>query len=208
MGSHLHALFLYTDFSALSTEFSSSFRAVYRGESLDSIKARNGRFHHFAKHLKELVMYFGVDNFCDESRGPFYCGMSAVLNIPQFAIRLNGPTSTSLFIEVAMRFGGVEGMIIQLNNDGGGAVAERHIDCGWLSAFPEESECLWMGGRFMLKLESVRVVATQNNYRRFLRAFHLFDAMLSGWGEKATKTDVRIVRGAVSHFLGVERNGY
>merc|ERR1712003_372911 len=76
---HLHSLFLYTDFSALSTAFSSSFRAVYRGESLDSIKARNGRFHHFAKHLKELVMYFGDNGIPkkwagQESRGPFYCG--------------------------------------------------------------------------------------------------------------------------------------
>merc|ERR1712244_2055 len=133
----------------------------------------------------------------DESRGPFYCGMGAVLNIPQFAIRLNGPTSTSLHIEVAMRFGGVEGMIIQLNNDEGLAQWERHFDCSWLSAFPEESECLWMGGRFPLKLETVRVIETQNNYGRFLRAFYVFDVMLSGQvaGGKATKMDVRIVRG-------------
>merc|ERR1719491_478656 len=144
----------------------------------------------------------------DESRGPFYCGMGAVLNIPQFAIRLNGPTSTSLFIEVAMRFGGVEGMIIQLNNEENPACDERHFDCGWLSAFPEESECLWMGGRRMLKLESVRVVATQNNFGRFLRAFHAFDAMLSGTGQKATKKDARIVRGAVRGYLGIESNGY
>merc|ERR1719334_2806135 len=131
---HLHSLLLYTDFTALCTDFSSSFRAVYRGESLESIKERNGRYHHFAKHLKELVMYFGVCGIGDvdyrqygqkdacydsknHSKGPFYCGMSCVLNIPQFSIRLNGPTSTSLRIEVAMRFGGVEGMIIQLNNE-------------------------------------------------------------------------------------------
>merc|ERR1712154_520520 len=144
----------------------------------------------------------------DESRGPFYCGMGAVLNIPQFAIRLNGPTSTSLFIEVAVRFGGVEGMIIQLNNEENPAYQERHFDCGWLSAFPEESECLWMGGRFMLKLESVRVVATKNNFGRFLRAFHLFDAVLSGHGQKATKKDARIVCGAVRGYLGNESNGY
>merc|ERR1712003_4826 len=133
---------------------------------------------------------------------------SVVLNIPQFAIRLNGPTSTSVHGEVAMRFGGVKGMIIQLNNDKGIARFERHFDCSWLSDFPEESERLWMGGRFPLKLETVRVVETQNNYQRFLRAFHLFDLMLSGYGKKATKTDVRIVRGAVSEYLGVGSNGY
>merc|ERR1712154_173916 len=102
-------------------------------------------------------------------------------------------------------------MIIQLNNDGVRAQDGRHFACDWLSSFPEESERLWMGGRAMQKLESVRVVETKNNYRKFLRAFHLFDCLLSGdrlFGTKVQKADIRIVRGAVSEYLGVERNGY
>ena len=39
--------------------------------------------------------------------GPFFCGMSLLMVIPQFNIRLNGPTSTSKCIEVAQRFGGM-----------------------------------------------------------------------------------------------------
>ncbi len=216
--SHVHALLLYTDFSALCTDFSASFRAVERGESLEAIKARNARYHHFAKRLKELVVCYGSDNNAlptkNRSRGPFFCGVSAVLNIPQFAIRLNAPTSTSLHIEVAMRFvGGTDGMIIQLNNeevDGQRAHFERHFACDWLSAFPEESERLFMGGRFQLKLETVRIVETKDNYRKFVRAFHLFDTMLSGQdmsGVTVTRADVRIVRGAVRGFLG-ESNGF
>merc|ERR1711971_1349070 len=107
-----------------------------------------------------------------------------------------------------MRFGGTEGMIIQLNNDEGDSRFERHFDCGWLSAFPEESECLWMGGRCLVKLESVRVIETKNNYCRFLRAFHLFDSMLSSDPQFATKRDARIVRGAMLEYLGSESNGY
>jgi len=99
-------------------------------------------------------------------------------------------------------------MIIQLNNEGWFAQFERHFDCGWLSAFPEESERLWMGGREMQKLESVRDIKTKNNFGRFLRAFHLFDAMVSGMGHEATKKDARIVGGAVRGYLGIERNGY
>merc|ERR1719319_463218 len=101
-------------------------------------------------------------------------------------------------------------MIIQLNNEGVWAQYERHFDCEWLSNFPEESERLFMGGRYALKLESVRMIETQNNYRKFLRAFHLFDLLVSGvlFNEKVTKADVRIVRGAVSEYLGVESNGY
>merc|ERR1711971_1537576 len=101
-------------------------------------------------------------------------------------------------------------MINQLNNQGIGARGERHFDCGWLSSFPEESERLWMGGRSMLELESVRDIKTQNNFGRFLRAFHLFDAMVSGARQtrKATKKDARVVRGAVRGYLGIESNGY
>merc|ERR1712087_522318 len=98
------------------------------------------------------------------------------------------------------------------NNDGDYAREERHFDCDWLSSFPEESERLWMGGRAMQKLESVRVVETKNNYRKFLRAFHLFDCLLSAdwpsYKTKVKKADIRIVRGAVSEYLGVGRNGY
>merc|ERR1712003_117534 len=99
-------------------------------------------------------------------------------------------------------------MIIQLNNEGEPAWFGRYFDCGWLSAFPEESERLWMGGREMLQLESVRDIKTKNNFGRFLRAFHLFDAMVSGDGQTATKKDARIVRGAVRGYLGIESNGY
>merc|ERR1711983_393482 len=95
---------------------------------------------------------------------------------------MNGPTSTSRRIEVAMRFAGPEGMIIQLNNEGMLAATERHFDCGWLSAFPEESECVFMGGRYPLQLESVGVVASAHNYEIFIRAFYAFDSMLLGGG--------------------------
>jgi hypothetical protein len=133
-----------------------------------------------------------------------------VLHISQFALRLKGPTSTSLFIEVAMRFGGAEGMILQLNNKRGWALGERHFDCDWLSAFPEECERLFMGGRRALEFESVRIIETKNNYAQFLRAFHAFDMVLSGRGlfVNVKAKDIRIVRKAMSHYLGAEANEY
>ena len=58
--------------------------------------------------------------------------------------------------------------------------------------------------------KAVRIVETKDNYRKFVRAFHLFDATLSGqnmWDVSVTRADVRIVRGAVRGFLG-ESNGF
>merc|ERR1712013_562027 len=91
---HLHALFLYTDWTELCTDFSSSFRAVFRGERLEAIKARNSKYFYFSKYLKELVMYFGANGvgerdlvtkkWKNKSSGPFFCGLSVVLHISQF----------------------------------------------------------------------------------------------------------------------------
>merc|ERR1712087_1103844 len=90
-------------------------------------------------------------------------------------------SSTSLHMEVAMRFGGTRGMMVQIDNsESGMGQYERHFACEWLSAFPEETERLFMGGRNRVELESVRIVETKNNYGRFMGAFHLLDCMLSG----------------------------
>ena len=82
----------------------------------------------WSRILRETVQYYGRsgnDGYRDKDNnlewvdegmeGPFYCGMSFVMVIPSFNIRLCAPTSTSKQVEVATRFGGDEGIIIQLN---------------------------------------------------------------------------------------------
>ena len=208
---HIYSLLAYTDFSELCTDFSSTYRAAYPGESLKLIKTRNSKYYHTARHLKELVQYFGLRGLHDRVSGPFYCGMGVVLNLPQFSIRLYGPTSTSTHIEVAMRFSGTNGTIIQLNNQGSSGQLESFFDCHWVSAFPEESERLMMGGRYKLEMESVRIIETGDNYSKFMRAFHLFDCMLSGdwpYGAAVRNADIRVVKASINERLDIKRNGY
>merc|ERR1712062_842570 len=88
---HLHALFLYTDFTAFCTAFSSTFRATSDDESIDSINARHSRYCHTAKALRELVFYYGSERGTHPDGapgevGPFFCGVSCVLNIPGFSL--------------------------------------------------------------------------------------------------------------------------
>eukprot|EP01084_Bolivina_argentea_P105864 189593_1 len=56
---HLLALLLYTDYSKLCTEFSSSFRALTVYEPLSSIKKRNSSYWWMSKNLREAVQLFG-----------------------------------------------------------------------------------------------------------------------------------------------------
>eukprot|EP01084_Bolivina_argentea_P103104 184702_1 len=113
---HLMSLIIYCDFTDLCTEFSATFRPNRNNEPIESIKKRNAAFWWMSKFLREIVQLFG-DNRYDE-KGPFYTGMSFVMYIYQFNIRLCGPNSASKFDNIAIRFAGRNGMLIQLNVNG------------------------------------------------------------------------------------------
>eukprot|EP01084_Bolivina_argentea_P304144 525189_1 len=62
---HLQSVILYTDFSELCTSFSSTFRPMYFGESIESIKKRNRYYFHLSKTLRETVECFGNGGYED-----------------------------------------------------------------------------------------------------------------------------------------------
>eukprot|EP01084_Bolivina_argentea_P157566 274558_1 len=220
---HLQALVLYTDFTALCTHFSSTFRGKNWSEPIKSIRKRHEKYYHIAKKLTELIQYYGnsgngvwvKDNeYVNKESGPFYCGMSAVLNLSDFAIRLNGPTSTSTQLSIAIRFSGSSGCTLQLNNttifDG---AHEVFCDASWISNYPEEDERIFSHGRWRLQIQSVRIYhrATDiwNNYHKFMRAFYLFDCMVSGhWptGMRVTSQDVKLVELCIDHYSETKNN--
>eukprot|EP01084_Bolivina_argentea_P208979 356090_1 len=112
--------------------------------------------------------------------GPFFCGLSAVLNIPSFAIYLKGPCSTSKVIEIAMNFSKRDGIIIELqNNDDYGSKQQPFFDCSWISKYGEENERLFIAGRRRLRLASIRIIETTENFEKYLNVFYAFDGMLS-----------------------------
>ena len=123
---HLLSIILYCDWSDLCTAFSATFRRQRAFEPITAIKLRNREFWWLSKLLRETVELYGdTKGYYERTtkkwtgvQGPFFCGMSFIATIPSFNIRLYGPTSTSPNIEVATRFGGDKGIIIELNNNG------------------------------------------------------------------------------------------
>ena len=119
---HMFSLIAYCDFSDLCTFFSATFRKKDEFESIANTKQRNAKFYHFSKALIECVMDFGMDGkgkwdanndwiqheWSESSYGsecgPFFCGLSWKLKIPQFAIFLSGPCSTTKFCVVFISF--------------------------------------------------------------------------------------------------------
>eukprot|EP01084_Bolivina_argentea_P186380 321280_1 len=154
---HLQSLLLYTDFTEFCTDFSTTFRPNSVDETIATITKRNSKYHCISKHLRELIQYFGINGLESSNGhefGMFYCGMNCKMNIPEFAIRLNGPSSTTKQIQIAQRFSGIQGIIIQLNNKSYSGQREVFFDTSWISSYWEEDERIMFGGRWKLEIES------------------------------------------------------
>merc|ERR1712129_644027 len=84
-------------------------------------------------------------------------------------------------LAVATKFGGSNGMILTFNNKGGEQYCYlRCFNCCFLSAFPEEDECLFFGGYYRIKLVCLRLLATHQNFKQFVRCCMHLDAMVTG----------------------------
>ena len=95
---YIIAIILYTDWSDLCTKFSSTFRKLKPYEPIESVKDRNREYAIWSKTLRETVEYFGQmgwemdkdkkwNNDNNRVKGPFFCGMSVMMVIPEFNIR-------------------------------------------------------------------------------------------------------------------------
>ena len=144
---NLLAIIMYTDTTQLSTDFSASFRKIHQYETLSQIKKRNSKYWHWSKTLRETVELYGtyiIDHHYKGSiKGPFFTGISTVMNMPSSSLRLCSPTSTTVHIEVAVTFSGEQGLILQLKADEiihSGYNFLRTLDVSWMSHFKEEDE--------------------------------------------------------------------
>jgi hypothetical protein len=209
---YLHSLLLYTDFSEFCTEFRKKSRVTRADETIEDVVKKNSTVYHISKALRELVTLYGTHRAVtvrrDQSKesGSFFCGLSCVLNIPEFSISFQCPTSTTKTKEVAIRFAGETGMMMKLNNIEGDAADEMFFNVSWLSGFAEEDERLFVGSTTHLNVESVTLIRTAKTYSRSLRMFSIFDQVLSGmevrnW-DKISLADWNIIAEAMRVVTG------
>ena len=138
----LISIILYTDYTDHSSQFTATFRKNNLFEPIQSTKRRHRNFYWMSRLLKETIRAWGATDrrMMRPLRGPFFCGMSMLMKMPEFRIRLISPTSTSCHIEVAVKFSGESGIVIEMNNNVGLAKQTFGMDVSWLSRFKEEDE--------------------------------------------------------------------
>eukprot|EP01084_Bolivina_argentea_P168723 292535_1 len=181
-------------------------------EPVESIKKRNSVYGWMSKILRETVELFGgysqTGGWTHDHNilsGPFYSGMGVVMNMPSFNIRLCSPTSTSCQIEVAIKFSGDHGIIIQLDNPNVKPYCWlTGFNCSWISRYKEEDERLFFGGFYPVNIQSVRIRHTQQNFKKFIYALHYLDTMITG-GEQAHFTineeDISVIKNLFANAL-------
>eukprot|EP01084_Bolivina_argentea_P024103 44972_1 len=133
------------------------------------------------------------------------------MHIPEFNLRLCSPTSTTKHTEIASRFSGAKGMILQLNNVGHGTSwLLRSWDCSWISNYgKDEDERLFIGGRWTINLQSVTLIKTKNSYGNFFKPLFQFDCMISGTlmdknqYQKLTPNEVQMLINLINHKVNI-----
>ena len=213
---HLHAAVTYTDNGEICKLLSESFRKMRATETIEDVKGRNSAFYWCSRYLREFTTYFGSNGLEQMSygtsngyeTGPFFCGMSLVLSLPQFTMGLQGPTSTSKDRAVAWRFAGSGGMVIMLNNKKGFSVYEPFFDVSYISQYPEEDERLFCGSMFRLEVQTVITIGDSMNWCKYVPSLFKMDAVISSIVRdkmRITAREVAIVEAAIHSICGDEQ---
>ena len=204
---HLMSIILYTDYTEISYNFSKSFRHIYKNESVESIKKRNSKYFFWSKCLRELVEVYGSDTYPENTNiTEFYHGTSYLL-FPQMIAKFKGPTSTSSQMEVAAIFSSEKnGIILSLENRPSG-VGVEFFNCNFLSAYSNEDESLFIGGRVALQICTIRLLSNENvwqNYSYFVKSLLVLDRAITGnvlIGRKVTRADYKIINALIQQKI-------
>ena len=155
-----------------------------------------------------MVNYFGSRGdygMNGRVNGPFYSGVSVVLNVSEFSIAFNSPTSTTQTMEVALRFAGSNGMILTVNNDDV-SNDQPLLNATWISCYAEEDEYLFFGSFYKLKMQNISIIDSARTYRKSISALYLFDGLLTGtlYGVKMSEKEKEILIFCIKYALNEE----
>ena len=146
---HILSILFHCNFDSLCTSFSAAFRKLHANETDEQLRQRNAEFREFGRLLAECVDCFGTI-LKDSNIRIFYHGVSRVMQFPSTVALLCSPTSTTTCVPVALRFSGMHGMILELENNKSRNL--RFFDCSILSKYSSEEERLFFQGGYFIFL--------------------------------------------------------
>lgn len=163
---HIMSIMVYCNQDLLQRKFSETYRLKKGNESIDSLKDRHSNYAHFGRLLRESIDCFTME---EESKQPFYHGISVESHFESIQAFFNGPLSTSTDYSVAVNFTGNVGMVLELREPFGHS---KFWECMYLSDYANEQEALFIGGR---QPHLIKSITTPNgtNYGLYIKALSL-----------------------------------
>eukprot|EP01084_Bolivina_argentea_P047370 87274_1 len=194
----------YCNYDALQYEFSKTFRYLHKKETMNQLIERHSNYHWFAKHLIEVAKKHGT--LLDT--GSVYHGVSEKLMFKymESEVVIWGPVSTSLVFEVAVNFTNHNnGIIIDFMNN---SYAE-YVPVSWLSDYPRESECLFIGGKGNLVISNIIDASSCCEYGHIIKALHMVE-YCTGFANLRSDIDIsqKTLIGIVEHQLSLNFREY
>eukprot|EP01084_Bolivina_argentea_P182813 315544_1 len=213
---HLLAIILYTDYSELRDDFSSTFSKNTLTETIENITKRNSKYYWLSRRLRECVEIYGQCRVGDYKNnknvnilsGPFYCSMNSTNTISSVHMKLCSPTSVSKHIEVSVKFIDKEATILQFNNPY--SLQTKYLRCfdvSWISRYKEEDERLFFNSDDYIKIQSVLLISTNQNFQIFMNSLHYLDWIINGGPEtemddsKNNKTDLLMISNLLNQTI-------
>eukprot|EP01084_Bolivina_argentea_P208009 354786_1 len=187
--NHLISVMVYCNYSIFAYEFSKTYRQLENDdlkqsentytniERKSSMQARHSKFYHIARYINELVhVYSPRAGYTKPFVSKFYHGVSQKLKFISFRSEMYQPFSTTTSWEVAVAFGGNDGMVLELNCD----VFNRYFDCQYVSDFANEKELLFINTVASLKFVNIIDLRSGHHYGMYIKALGIIDAMTTG----------------------------
>eukprot|EP01084_Bolivina_argentea_P302278 521744_1 len=151
---HLLSVMVYCNYDVLQYEFSKTYRKENNTEELVSIVNRHSNFYHLGRNLQCIVNELTSKKWlsviedinikhCKPSK-VLYHGLNQQLLFPlqkPSYTKFRVPLSTTSELSVAVQFATVKGIIIEIS---AGPTDRAHLECAWLSDFPNEKEHLFI----------------------------------------------------------------
>eukprot|EP01084_Bolivina_argentea_P201714 344759_1 len=185
---YLMSVIFYTDYTELSSNFSSTFRKI-SSETDESMKKRNSYYCNWSRLLVTTVHAFGSRLNCPYGKSErikaLYHGVS-FMYFNAFAARFCSPTSTTPHFEVAAMFANQDedGLVLTLNNCPDDY--PFYFNASLVSRFGVEDERLFIAGSGdgstnagILRFLSVRNLNSGDDYSTAIQALSLFDVIVS-----------------------------
>ena len=207
---HIQSIIGYTDFSLLSSSFTSTFRKSHPRERIEDIKVRNSCYYWMSKYLIEAVEGYG-DRLVNET---LYCGMNCPLIMESMSIYLRSPTSTSTEISVAQNFATIDGVILQFKNPMDTYKSSEYriwhqarLNVSWLSRYKEESERLFLHSEKPLELECIRICPNNKwiKYESFFKVLYYIHSVCN-FGEILADNQTSEVRTKIILYKSIQCN--